>query len=163
MLALLAMTALAAAPATVPASPCRAESLALRTDGENGNFNGMSHGGTRLIVRNTGSSDCLLPGLPTVIFLDADGKTLATERKAPAGMHPGPVVLPVRLAPGAEASTPLRWVSGEVYDDSRCVSIARVRVRYGAKALVEGLASGRICAPGDAPAAVEQPPLSLTK
>lgn len=163
MLVLLAMAALAAAPATAPAAPCRAESLALRTDGEGGNFNGMSHGGTRLILRNTGSSDCLLPGLPTVIFLDADGKALATERKAPAGMHPGPVVVPVRLAPGAEASTPLRWVSGEVYDSSRCVSPARVRVRFGAKAVVEGAVSGRICAPGDASAAVEQPPMSLTK
>jgi len=101
MLALLALSALAAAPTPAPA-PCRAESLALRTDAADGDFNGMSHGGTWLVVRNTGSTTCLLPGLPTVLFLDAKGQSLPIERKAPPGMHPGPVVIPVALKPGQE-------------------------------------------------------------
>lgn len=162
MLALLALSALAAAPTSAPA-PCRPESLTLRTDAADGDFNGMSHGGTWLIVRNTGSTTCLLPGLPTVLFLDAKGQSLPIERKVPPGMHPGPVVIPVALKPGNEASTPLRWVSGEVYDGSRCFTPARVRVRFGAKALLESPLTARVCAPADAPAGIEQPPMTLKK
>jgi hypothetical protein len=162
MLALLALSALAAAPTPAPA-PCRAESLALRTDAADGDFNGMSHGGTWLVVRNTGSTTCLLPGLPTVLFLDAKGQSLPIERKAPPGMHPGPVVIPVALKPGREASTPLRWISGEVYDGSRCFTPTRVRMRFGAKALLEAPVTARVCAPPNAPAGIDQPPMTLKK
>lgn len=162
MLALLALSTIAAAPAPAPA-PCRSESLTLRTDAADGDFNGMSHGGTWLIVRNTGSTTCLLPGLPTVIFLDAKGQSLPIERKVPRGMHPGPVVVPVALKPGSEASTPLRWISGEVYDGSRCFTPTRVRMRFGAKAILEATISARVCAPANASADVEQPALTLKK
>lgn len=162
MFALLALSALATAPTAAP-TPCRSESLTVRTDAADGDFNGMSHGGTWLILRNTGSTTCLLPGLPTVIFLDAKGQSLPVERKAPPGMHPGPVVIPVALKPGREASTPLRWISGEVFKDSRCFEPARVRVRFGARTIVEGAMTGRVCADGDTPASVEQPPLAPVK
>jgi len=86
-------------PAASPSAPpaCRADTLSVRTEAGDGEFNGMSHGGTRLIVRNTGRAPCLLPGLPTVVFLDAKGAEQPTLRQAPPGMHPGPIVLPVRL------------------------------------------------------------------
>jgi len=159
---LIATKGLVATGDSAPApTACRAEDLAVRTDAGDGEFNGMSHGGTRLIVRNTGHTPCLLPGLPTVVFLDASGAEQPTLRNAPPGMHPGPIVLPVRVAPGAEAVTILRWISGEVYDRSRCFTSARVRVRFGATAMIEGPMQAHVCTQGDAPAKVEQPPMTL--
>jgi hypothetical protein len=152
------VAAIGHSPSAPPA--CRADELTVRTDAGDGEFSGMSHAGTRLVVRNTGRAPCLLPGLPTVVFLDARGAEQPSVRQAPPGMHPGPAVLPVRLAPGAEAMTTLRWVSGEVYDRSRCFTAARVRVRFGASTVIEGPMQAHVCTQGDAPAKVEQPPMT---
>ncbi len=131
MIALIAML-LTAGPG--PAPPCRAAQLTLSRDGRDGDFDGMSHSGTQLVVRNTGP-DCAIAALPPIEFRDARGRVLNARRRPPAGMHPGPVMLPVRLATGARATTDLRWVSGPVYPDDRVARAAAVALRIGRRAV----------------------------
>jgi hypothetical protein len=148
-----------AAAVTLP--PCRVSQLHLSVDDRGGDFNGMSHAGTELSIRNTGQ-DCSLAALPTVQFRDRRGRVLAATRQAPIGMHPGPVVLPVRIAAGHRATTDLRWVSGPVFTNNRQLGAASISVRIG---------SGTIRAPlkatlfGDAAKGVtfEQPPLTAAE
>lgn len=158
------MASMIAAPPPTPAATaalpaCRQVSVGL--DGEGGAFDGMSHGGARLVIRNTGP-DCRLAGLPRLVFQDARGRPLPVARRAPAGMHPGPVVLPVAVAAEAEATAPLRWVSGEVYDRSRCFSPARLVVTLapGVTATYAG-PIGHMCAPAGEAVALDQPPLRI--
>lgn len=145
-------------PALPPAVPtCTASTLTLATDAADGDFNGMSHAGTWLVVANTSGKACILPGLPTVSMKDAQGGVLPVARKAPVGMHPGPVVVPVRLEAGARAHASLRWVSGEVYDNSRCVEPARVELRFG-KQVLEATLQGRLCGEVGQVLSIEQSP-----
>lgn len=113
---------------------CRANQLRLSLDPHDGEFNGMSHSGTELSIRNTGS-DCMLIALPTIQLSDAHGRALPATRQAPRGMHPGPVMMPVRLSGGHRAATDLRWVSGPVFPHSRSVRVARITVQIGTKVL----------------------------
>ncbi len=113
---------------------CRASQLRLSLSGRDGDFNGMSHSGTELSIRNLGP-DCTLPALPTIGFRDARGRTLQALRRAPVGLHPGPVMMPVRLATGHRARADLRWVSGPVYPHSRSIRPATVTVRFNGATL----------------------------
>lgn len=125
-----------AMPAPAPAqgpTPCQISDLAISFDGKDGDFNGMSHSGTEMVVRSRSPRTCLLAGLPTVSFLDASGKVLPIERKAPPGMHPGPVVIPVALKPGGQAVTELRWISGDVFEKGRCMKAVAVMVTIAGK------------------------------
>jgi hypothetical protein len=97
--------------------PCPASWLSLALDPENGTFNGMSHSGTLLVLRNLGPEVCTVPALPKLRFEDAQHHPLAVKRKAPMGMHPGPVMLPVAVPPGAELTARLLWVDGDVFSD----------------------------------------------
>jgi hypothetical protein len=64
------------------APACRASQLSITFDGENGNFSGMSHAGTLLVVRNIGASACCMPGLR---FEDAAHRPLSIVRQVLAG------------------------------------------------------------------------------
>lgn len=141
--------------------PCTAAMVSLAVDASEGDFNGMSHAGTWLVLDNHGGQACTLIGLPTVSMKDAKGLPLPVARKAPVGMHPGPVVVPVRLEPGETVRMSLRWVSGEVFDHSRCVDAARVEVTFGKLVLGTGL-QGHLCGEGSATIPFEQSPLSRT-
>ena len=163
--ALLPILAAAAMPIPMPAMAMRAPAcsryqLTLRTDDRDGDFNGMSHSGTYLILRNMGPRACSLPGLPLVSFRDAHGRTLPITRTAPPGMHPGPVVLPAVIPPRGEVQTGVRWVSGQVYDHGRCWSVASVRVAVGTGGVARRL-TATICGPGRT-AGFEQPVLALS-
>lgn len=46
-------------------------------------------------------------------------------------MHPGPVMVPVVIAPGAEVTSKLRWVSGEVFDSNLCFNPTAITVTIG--------------------------------
>lgn len=111
---------------------CRPSQLRLSLSGRDGDFNGMSLSGTALSIRNLGP-DCTLPALPTIGFRDARGRTLQALRRAPVGMHPGPVMMPVRLAAGrwppGNGGTALG--SGPVYPHSRSIRAATITVRFG--------------------------------
>lgn len=150
------LLALAAAPAALPA--CTAAQMSVATDAENGAFDGMSHSGTLLVLRNQGPAACRMPGLPTVTFKGADGKPLTIVRQVPRGMHPGPVVVPVGVAAGAELTAPLRWVSGAVYDHSRCLTARFVAVSIGTGSQQIPF-TGTVCGEGAAPVTFEQPVL----
>lgn len=126
----------AAVVQAMPASPdCAAADLALSFDGRDGAFDGMQHGGTLMVVRNRGAGRCRIPGLPRITFAGPGGGALPIRFAPPPGMHPGPVVLPVSLAPGATASAELRWVSGDAFPGGRCYRTTTVRVSFGAAAL----------------------------
>jgi len=124
---------------------CRAEDLSFRTDAQDGNFDGMSHSGTLLIIRNTGRKSCEIQAFPVLAFSDARGKLkIRAESNLPPHVHPGPVVTPVAIAPGEEATATLRWVSGAVFDDSVCLNPTRLSVEIGGQALRTEF-QGRLC------------------
>jgi hypothetical protein len=142
--ALLAFALAGAAAASAHAAPCAADQLSLAVDGENGNFNGMSHSGTLLVLRNLGPAACTVAGFPKILFTDAANATLPITRVVPRGMHPGPVVVPVTILPEAELTSSLRWVSGEVYPHSQCFVPAALVVVIGDQKLTTPLAA-HIC------------------
>ncbi|CAG4915092.1 unnamed protein product, partial [Acidocella sp. C78] len=146
-----------ARPAAVTA--CAGTRIVARADSEGGAFVGMSHSGTRLALRNRGPAPCTLPGLPTLVFLDAAHRRLPITRRPPFGMHPGPVVLPVRLAAGAVATTALRWVDGPVYTRNACMKVAALRIAWPGGAATIPLAA-TICGPEGKAAGISQPPLA---
>ena len=110
---------------TVP--DCSSSQIALNTDAEDGRFNGMSHSGTLLVLRNDSTTACRLDPFAQIVLKDRRSNALnvavhpATAFQGPVvkgrplPMGHGPVVLPIVLAPGAEATASLRWVSGSCF------------------------------------------------
>lgn len=138
-------------PATSPAaaaSPgtCRAAQLALSLDSRDGWFDGMSHSGTMLVLRNTGKTACTLPSQPAPTLQDAAHQPLPIVAQAPDGAQPPPV----KLAPGASVESGMRWVSGDVYEHGHCLSPAFVTLAVGAET-VSAAFTGHLCGPGDTP------------
>jgi len=101
-------------------APCTATQLSIALDDENGFFNGMSHSGTLLVIRNLGTSDCTVPALPRLTFEDAAHRPVAISPQPLGGKLPGPVVIPV----GAEVTGSMRWVAVDAYGAGNCVSPA---------------------------------------
>lgn len=130
-------------PLTTP--PCTPAHIIIVADGANGDFTGMSHGGTWLFLRNGGARACRLPALPLVRLLDRRGRSL------PAIRRPAPTGTPVIVAAGHRVRLSLRWVSGPVYDHSRCLTATRVTV-----AGATGRLTARLCGPAGAPIRFEQ-------
>lgn len=160
MIISLAIAALAASSSLLPSSArvlpaCQASQISIAFDGENGNFSGMSHDGTLLVVRNIGVSACRVPALPELRFEDAAHRALSIVRQVPKGMHPGPALLPVGIAPGAEATAELRWVSGDVYDGHHCVTTATAIVQIGTDTYQQAF-SGQFCSAANTPATFTQ-------
>lgn len=154
-----ALLILAQGPATLPPTPCRAAQLRLMPVDTDGDLNGMSHAGTGFALVNRGEA-CRLPALPQVVLRDARGHALPAARRAPVGMHPGPVMVPLKLEKGARAQGTLRWVSGPVYDNSRKLTAARLSVGIGTGWVSMPL-KVVLYAPADQGASLDQPPLHL--
>ena len=111
---------------------CTADDLSLAVDSENGQFDGMSHSGTLVILRNTSPNTCRVNAIPRITLADATHDLPATaDLPAARFMHPGPVVLPVAVAAGAELTATMRWVQGEVFTDNLCISPTRLTVKIG--------------------------------
>jgi hypothetical protein len=142
---------------TLPRS-CSMSEISLGLDQEDGYFDGMSHGGTLLVLRNLGSQACSVPAQPTLAFEDARHHLLHVSLQKPAGMHPGPVILPVAIPVGAEVTSQMRWVSGDVYDDHNCVSPAIVTIALGTDTLSVPF-NGTLCGPAGAPPTYTMTPL----
>ncbi|MGI4756998.1 MAG: DUF4232 domain-containing protein [Janthinobacterium lividum] len=124
---------------------CQASDLSLATDDENGSFNGMSHSGTLLILRNLSSTPCRLPARPEITFRDGTKPLdVKLEIAGAKHMHPGPVLVPVVIVPDAEVTSKLRWISGEVYDDTLCLTPTAVAVRIG-KEVQQAAMGAHIC------------------
>ncbi len=143
--------------AALPAS-CSASQLSLGLDQEGGSFDGMSHSGTLLVVRNLGPQDCSVAALPGLAFEDAQHHPVHVSLQAPSGMHPGPVILPVVIPAGAEVTGEMRWVSGDVYDGHNCVSPAYMTVPVGAASLSVQF-NGTLCGPAGPPPTYTMTPL----
>jgi hypothetical protein len=157
MLLLATILALQAHAAPVHTPSCDVAQLRLSVDGGDGRLDGMSHAGATLSIRNTGV-DCVLPALPEVLFRDARHRTLAIARQSPIGMHPGPAMVPVRLAAGHRAAADLRWISAPVFPHGRSARATTLIVRFGThdlrvplKAVLHGAA--------DKPITFDQSPL----
>jgi len=114
-------------PTPAAANTCRASQLGFSVDSGDGQFNGMSHSGTMLIVRNTGTAACTLPAQPQPVLTDADRRPL--DIIAQASTAPAPST--IRLAPGAAVESEMRWVSGNVYEDGHCESPALIDLAIG--------------------------------
>lgn len=152
---LLAML-LTTVPAPAAAAPnCRAAQLHLSLQDDGGGA--MSHDGITVAIQNLGP-DCMLPALPLIRFADARGRPLDAVRQAPVGMHPGPVLMPVRLSGGHRATTELRWVSGPVFDQNRSARAHQIFVEIGGHRLKAPLRATLYGAAGK-PIGFEQPPL----
>lgn len=131
---ILALLLLAAPSPPPPLRACRSDQLRLSLDDHAGEFNSMSHSGTELSIRNIGP-DCLLDALPKVQLRDARNRGLSAVRQAPRGMHPGPVMVPVRLAAGHRAATQIRWIAGPVFPRSQSIRASKIAVMIGAATL----------------------------
>ncbi|MDE2240805.1 MAG: DUF4232 domain-containing protein, partial [Rhodospirillales bacterium] len=132
---------------------CAQAQLSINFDSENGNFDGMSHSGTLLVLRNLGPAPCQLPALPALIFQNRHGRVLDIAARA-TGNAPAP-----RLAVGAEATAALRWVSSPVYSHSHCLKSAQLSVSWPGGKLSRPLPAF-ICEADGGPASVAQAPLA---
>ena len=132
----------------------------MRLDAENGAFNGMSHAGTLLVLRNIGAAACRIGTYPRTGFKDGHDRPLPTVGQAPDGPSPGPARRTVRIAAGAEATATLRWIAGDVFEDGICYRPAAVSLNVGQGSLQRAF-SGRLCAPRWQPATFTQGPLTV--
>ncbi|MEO7066381.1 MAG: MliC family protein [Rhodanobacter sp.] len=127
----------AASPTTSVGSQVKAcvpAQLAISLDSGNGRFNGMSHSGTMLVVRNIGTSNCALPTQPAVALTDTNKQALdITARNLPESGSTS--TAPITLVPGATASSDLRWVSNDVYDNGHGKFPAYLTLELGGKTL----------------------------
>lgn len=153
MVFLACANAASAAPAHAAVPACAATQLRLSADGRDGDFNGMSHGGSRLSIRNLGR-DCMLPARSQVLFYGADGKRIAVHTAWARGKPPERV----RIAAGHRAAMEVRWVSSRVYSHSRGLRAAWVGVRAGTALLRTPLDATLYGASGR-PVEVRQTPL----
>ncbi len=129
------------AQATAPVPACQQHQLSLATDGEDGYFNGMSHSGFLVVVRNTGPGPCRITPIANITFADSSGKDLLppTAHQGPPGMHPGPVVVSVVLPEKAELTAELRWISGNLFDHGVCIAPTHLQVSFGSTRLDTGI------------------------
>jgi hypothetical protein len=115
--------------------PCRADRVALRIDGGNREFDGMSLSGMSLELQSRSAGTCMLAALPVLRFQDASRQNMAAAPRSSRGMHPGPVVLPIRLSPDQTVVSEVRWVSGDVYDQGRGIQPAYVGIAIDGKTI----------------------------
>lgn len=110
---------------------CTPDQLSLGTDDENGNFDGMSHSGTLLVLRNLGSNACRMTRTPLLTLYD---KTARLNVNFTPTAKPG-AQTSVIVAAGAELTSGLRWVSNNVYDNGVCVTATALHVNLAGKEL----------------------------
>lgn len=141
---LLAMVSACTTSASADVQSCQPRQLELSLDGGGGDFNGMSHGGTYVVLRNRGTTACRVPARPDLSFLDAHEAPLRASLQPIRGMHPGPVLLPVEIPAQARVRASLRWVTGEVFDDTQCIDPVFLKIGVGEGALTTRF-RGHLC------------------
>lgn len=144
-----------------PLPSCANNQLSFSFDSAGGTFSGMQKAGLLMVIRNLGPGACSLPALPTLTFLDAKVKMLPVLRQTPPHMHPGPVIVPIGIAEGAEATALVTWVSAPAFDNSKCISARSARVSFGfdSPLVYDGIFV--FCSPKGVPATFNQPVLHL--
>jgi membrane-bound inhibitor of C-type lysozyme len=152
-------------PTPVATDTCRASQLGFSLNSGDGQFNGMSHAGTMLVVRNTGTAACTLPAQPQPVLTDAGKRPLNIIAQTPNAPAPSMI----QLVPGAAVESEMRWVSGNVYEDGHCESPALIDLAIGGKKVSTAF-TGHVCGAGGKPStytltpfrAVAAPALSYT-
>ncbi len=139
----------AANPARMLPTPCVPAQLAFTLDAGNGRFDGMSHSGTALTLRNTGKQPCNIPARPMASFMGANRQPSAHVIPTPPAAGTG-AAPPLTLAPGASVSSDMRWVSGDVYPGGHCESPAAVTLALG-KHTISAPFAGHLCGAGAEP------------
>ncbi|WP_083845908.1 DUF4232 domain-containing protein [Rhodanobacter sp. IGA1.0] len=141
----------AAPPGTTRAriSACAPSQLAFALDPDGGRFNGMSHSGTMLVLRNTGAAACTIPARPLPSFADSRGQTLNIVAQASTGTDAASRS-PITLAPGAVVTSDMHWVSGDVYDNGHCEAPTRLTLVLGRQQISTAF-TGRLCGAGGQP------------
>jgi hypothetical protein len=127
---------------------CDPAQLSFKVDAKNGQFDGMSHSGTLLVLHNLGPARCTVPARPELSFLDAGRNPLAVSPRAVPGMHPGPVMLPVVIPAGATLTSEARWVSSDAYGAGNCVTSGFVALSLARRRLTVPLES-HLCGPAN--------------
>lgn len=85
----------------------------------------------------------------TLVQLSAARDRIAPAvRQAPRGMHPGPVMVPPRLAGGHRAAAEIRWIAGPVFPRSRSVHVITITLNIGAGMISAPLTAERFGAVG---------------
>ncbi|AQU88471.1 hypothetical protein B0W47_14530 [Komagataeibacter nataicola] len=130
---------------------CKARQMAVSLDDGQGAFNGMMHGGTWLVVRNTGARACSVAWMGPLSFADGRHHRVAvTWRQA----VPAPVMV---LPAGGQMKTALRWVSGDVFDPGACTTPATLVLPFRHGQVRHAFAHA-LCGPASSAPAIEQQP-----
>jgi hypothetical protein len=132
-LCLLPVASVQADSASIP--PCRSADIRLHTDDRNGLYDGMSQGGTSLVLHNAGKASCMLPPLPVLVFSDAAHQAVTAERRTEWGMSPGPALPPVIVTAGEELQILLHWVTSDAFEGGNCIRPAFVSLSLDGGAL----------------------------
>lgn len=143
----------AAANSAGTTGTCQPSQLAFSLDGGDGRFNGMSHSGTLLILRNKGTVACTIPAQPVPGFTDAASQPLDITVQASPDTQTAPAApatSPLTLAPGEHVESEMRWVSNDVYDQGHCESPAFITLAIG-KETVSSAFTGHLCGAGGKP------------
>jgi hypothetical protein len=119
---------------------CTPEQLSLGTDDENGNFDGMSHSGTLLVLRNPGPNACRMTTAPVITLYD---KTTRLNVKFTPTTTAG-TKSSVIVAAGAELTSSLRWVSNNVYSPGACFTATSLHVAVASRDLSTAI-SHQLC------------------
>ncbi len=137
---------------------CLAAQLSVGLDDMGGWFNGMSHSGTLLVLRNLGPQACSVPAQPVLEFQDGQRQPIRLRMRheddgsARAGNET--VAIPAE----AEVTSRLRWVSGDAYGDGNCVAPAYIGFTAGTHTLWQAFGR-RLCGPGGEPPGYTATPL----
>lgn len=139
-------TALAGhAPSEV--APCYASDVSFSVDYKNGYFDGMSHSGALIVLYNKGSQACSVPARPIVGFEDAKHIALPASRQLPT-RQPGTALSSIMIQKNTSITSQIRWVSSEVFDNSKCISPAFITLSVGNE-LLRSRFKGNLCGPAD--------------
>ena len=137
-----------------PVPDCKVPQMVVSLDDGQGAFNGMMHGGTWLVVRNTGARACSVAGVGPLSFEDVHHHPVAVTWQQAV---PAPAMV---LPAGGQMKTALRWVSGNVFDPGACMTPATLALplRHGR---VRHAFAHALCGPARSPPAIEQQPWTM--
>ena len=107
---------------------CTQTQVSVSFDNANGRFTGKTETGGLLVIRNFGEKPCSVLPKPEFHFEDSAGKPLGITWGAPKFMHPGPVMIPVVIPPGAEVTGMMRWAYGSGDRSMKCMRTAVMEV-----------------------------------
>ena len=119
----------AAAQAQVHAPTCTQPNVSVSFDDVDGRFNGKTESGGLLVIRNFGDQSCAILPKPAFRFEDKDGKPIDFTWAAPRFMHPGPVMRPILIPPGAEVSGHMQWIYNSSDRSIPCARTAILEVK----------------------------------